>query len=78
MFAATTSKESAWGTGTTYNDANNKYAGVPQNATTGHTVTGYHAGTDTSSWSFKIDVPNSQKTGNYSGSVTFTATAVVS
>ena len=78
MFAADTSKESAWGTGTTYNDANNKYGAIPQNATTGHTVTGYHAGADTSSWAFKLDVPNSQKTGSYAGNITFTATAVLS
>jgi len=78
LFAADTTKESAWGTGTAYDDANNKYAGVPQNATTGHTVTGYHSGADTSSWAFKLDVPGTQKTGSYSGSVTFTATAVLS
>ncbi len=78
MFAADTNKEAAWGTGTTYNDANNKYAGVPQNATTAHTVTGYHGTADTSSWAFKLDVPNTQKTGSYSGTVTLTVTAVLS
>ena len=78
LFAADTNKEAAWGTGTTYSDSNNKYAGVPSAATTGHTVTGFHASADTSSWAFKIDVPNTQKTGVYSGDVTFTATAVLS
>ena len=78
LYAADTTKEAAWGTGTTYNDANNKYAGVPQNATTAHTVTGYHSSADTSSWAFKLDVPGTQKTGSYSGTVTFTATAVLS
>ena len=78
LFAADTNKESAWGTGTTYDDSNNKYAGVPQNATTAHTVTGYHSGADTSSWAFKLDVPGTQKTGSYSGTVTFTSTAVLS
>jgi len=77
-FAADTSKEAAWGAGTTLCDAANKYAGVPTAATTAHTVTGYHAGADTSSWSWEIDVPNTQKTGVYSGNVTFTATAVLS
>jgi len=67
-----------WGTGTTYDDVNNKYAGVPQAATTAYTVTGLHASADTSSWAFEIDVPNTQKTGAYSGTVTFTATAVLS
>lgn len=78
LYAADTNKEAKWGTGTTYNDANNKYAAVPQAATTAHTVTGEVSGANTSSWAFKIDVPGDQKTGFYSGSVTFTATAVLS
>ena len=75
LFAADTTKEAKWGTGTTYNDANNKYAGVPANATVAHTVATYSEGADTSTWAFKVDVLNSQKTGTYSGDVTFTATA---
>lgn len=78
LYAADTNKEAAWGTGTTYNDANNKYAGIPLAATTAHTVTGFHATADTSSWGWKADVGNTQKTGVYSGNVTFTATAVLS
>jgi hypothetical protein len=78
MFAADTNKESAWGTGTTVCDSNNKYAGAPESSTTGHTVTGFHSSADTSSWGWKIDVLGSQKTGSYNGSVTFTATAVLS
>ena len=78
LWAADTTKEAAWGAGTTVCDALNKYAAIPQNAATAHTVTGYVAGADTSSWSWKIDVANTQKTGAYSGSATFTATAVLS
>jgi hypothetical protein len=59
-------------------DADNLYAGVPEAATTAHTVTGYVTGTDTSSWSWKVDAPNTQETGSYSGDATFTATAVLS
>lgn len=77
LYAADNNKEAKWGTGTTYNDANNKYAGIPSVATTAHTVTGFHVGTDTSSWGWKADVANGQKTGAYSGNVTFTATAVL-
>ena len=77
MFAADTNKEAAWGTGTTVCDVNNKYAGVPQSATTGHTVTAYDSNGDTSTWAWKVDVANTQKTGSYSGNVTFTATAVL-
>lgn len=78
LWAADTNKEAKWGTGTTVCDANNKYAGVPAAATTAHTVTGFRSGADTSSWSWKIDAPNTQETGSYAGNVTFTATAVVS
>jgi hypothetical protein len=78
LYEASTSKEAKWGTGTTYNDANNKYSGIPQVTTIFHTVTGFHSGADTSAWSFKVDVPNSQKTGAYTGTVTFTALAVLS
>lgn len=70
-------KEAKWGTGVTYNDANNKYAYIPETATVAHTVTGLHVGADTSSWAYKIDVAPSQKTGSYTGSMTFTATAVL-
>lgn len=79
LFAAETGKNTTtWGAGTTYNDALNKYAAVPETATVAHTAAGYKAGADTSSWAFKIDVPNTQKTGAYSGNVTFSATAVLS
>lgn len=78
LYDADNDKDAKWGTGTTVCDSNNKYAGIPETATTAHTVTGFHSGADTSSWSFQIDVPNTQKTGAYSGDVTFTATAVLS
>lgn len=79
LFAADTSKTTAqWGTGTTACDALNKYAAVPATATTAHTAAGAPKTNDTTSWGFKIDVPNTQKTGAYSGDVTFTATAVLS
>lgn len=78
LYAADTNKEAKWGTGVTVCDALNKYAAIPLAATTAHTVTGFHAGADTSSWSYKIDVQNTQKTGSYSGNMTFTATAVLS
>lgn len=77
VYAADTNKEAKWGTGTTYNDANNNYAGVPETTTTFHSSPGFKAVDDTTSVGFKVDVPNSQKTGNYSGNVTITATAVV-
>ena len=79
MFAADTTPEAKWCNDvcTSYNDADNKYAAIPETATTAHTVTGAVVGANTSSWAFKLDVPADQKTGNYSGNVTFTATAVL-
>lgn len=80
MWGADTTPEIKWcaGTCTTYDDPDNKYAGIPETATVAHTATGFHESADTSSWAFKIDVPNTQKTGDYSGVVTFSATAVLS
>lgn len=77
LYAADTNKEAKWGTGVTYDDANNKYAAIPETATTAHTVTGVVVGNNTSSWAYKLDVPASQKTGLYAGQMTFTATAVI-
>lgn len=61
----------------TYDSSSNKYAGIPAAATIAHTVTGYHEDADSSYWAFELDVPNNQKTGDYSGTITFTATAIV-
>lgn len=77
VFSADTSKEAKWGTGTTYNDTNNKYAAIPQAATAIHTSTGYKTGSDTTSVAFIVDVDADQKSGAYSGDVVFTATAVL-
>lgn len=77
VYSATTLKEVKWGAGTTYNHANNKYAAIPETATTLHSSAGYKEGIDTTSISFIIDVANSQKTGAYAGDVILTATAVL-
>ena len=76
MYAADSQKEAKW-VGTSVCDAANTYAAIPETATTAHTVTGVLAAPDTSSWGFTIDTQNTQKTGDYSGTMTFTATAVI-
>ncbi len=78
--AATTKNTSKWGTGTTGCDALNKWAAIPAASSVGHTVTGYRSGSDSSSWSWKLDTANTQKTGSYTSSSypLFTATAVFS
>ena len=78
MFAADTTKEAGWGTGTTPCVYENAWAAVPATATTAHTAAGAKAGADSSSWGWKVNVINSQKTGMYTGNVTFTVTAVFS
>lgn len=80
MFNADTAPEGKWCADvcTAYDDTDNLYAAIPEAATTAHTVTGPVVGADTSSWAFKLDVPADQKTGNYAGNITFTATAVLS
>lgn len=73
----TSNKELKWGSGTTENDLNNKYAGVPEAATVIHTKSGGPVTNDVSKIGYKIVLPNTQKTGAYSGSVTFTATGLI-
>jgi hypothetical protein len=77
VFSADTSKEAKWGTGTTYNDTNNKYVGVPEFASTIHVSTGYKTGNDTTDIAFAVDVDSDQKPGVYSGPVTITVVAVL-
>jgi len=77
LYSAESAKESKWGNGTTFDDSANYYSGIPENASVAHTVTGAITGEDTADWAFKLDVPSSQKTGSYSGVVTFTATGVL-
>ncbi len=77
VFAATGKDTSKWGTGTTVDDSNNKYAGVPENSTIIHSKTGSPTASDQTSIGYKLVVPNTQKTGNYSGILTFTATGVL-
>lgn len=77
LYSATGKDTSKWGTGTTETDSNNKYAGVPQNATTIHSKTGSPTSSDESKIGYKLVVPNTQKTGDYSGNITYTATGAL-
>ncbi len=63
-----------WGTGNTCDDTNQFYAGIPQTDTTimGHT-TYSNTQTDTEIC-YRINVPSTQISGEYTGSVTYTAT----
>lgn len=76
VFAAT-AKDVKWGTGTTASDANNRYAGIPEAATTINTKVGSPTVNDQTSVGYKLDVTNAQKDGAYNGNVTYTATGVL-
>lgn len=72
-----TGKDAKWGTGTTETDSNNKYAGVPETSSIIHSKTSSPTSSDQTSIGYKLVVPNAQKTGDYSGIITYTATGVL-
>lgn len=75
VYAANTSKEAKWGTGNTYNDPNNAYAGIPELLQEIHNVGGPMNGSDHTFVGLILDAPIGQKPGDYNGNITFTATA---
>lgn len=77
VYIATGKNTTQWGGGTTEGDALNKYAGAPQTVTTIHAKTGSPTAGDTTSIGYKLVAPNTQKTGDYSGDITYTATGVL-
>jgi len=77
LYSATDKDTDQWGTGITESDSNNKYAGVPETATIIHSKTGSPTSNDANSIGYKLVVPNTQKTGAYSGIITYTATGVL-
>ncbi len=62
-----TSIESKWGT-----NPNNNYAAFPTTSTLIHTKAGFASGVDTTVIGYKLDVPLSQKSGNYTNILTYT------
>jgi hypothetical protein len=77
LYSATGKDTDKWGSGTTETDSNNKYAGVPETATIIHNKTGSPTSGDQNNIGYKLVVPNTQKTGDYSGAITYTATGVL-
>jgi hypothetical protein len=60
--------ESKWGVAPT-----NNYAGIPDSVTLFHAKSGYASGGDDTVIEYKIDVPSSQQSGEYTNTVTYTA-----
>lgn len=79
VWAASTAPEAKWCADvcSAEVDPDNKYAGVPETVTTIHAKTGSPTSGDTTSVGYKMVVPNTQKTGDYSGDITYTATGVL-
>lgn len=63
-----TSVDAKWGS-----DPNYKYAAFPNAATQFHTKPDYASGADETVVGYKIDTPTTQKSGNYSNIITYTA-----
>jgi hypothetical protein len=69
-----TNKEAKWGGGASEADPLNRYAGIPQGIDTIHTKIGNPTVNDVTRVGYKLDVPNDQKIGIYTGNVVYTAT----
>lgn len=77
VYEANTNKEAKWGSGSSYNDLLNRYAGIPELMQTMHSSPNYKADFDNTSVAFIMDVSSDQKDGSYSGNVIITAVAMV-
>jgi len=76
VFASTATKNTTWwGTGTTCHDAANLYAGFPTAYTNIMEHSSYSSSSTTTSICYRVDVPSTQKSGSYSGSITYQASS---
>ncbi len=74
VYASTATKNTTWwGTGTGCDDANNKYAGFPSSYQTIMSHNAYSASSTTTSICYKLDVPSTQQSGAYDGTITYQA-----
>jgi hypothetical protein len=75
VFASEATKNTTWwGTGANVTDAANKYAGFAPAQTDIMRHTAYVGTPTTTSVGYKLDVPSTQKSGIYSGAITYQAT----
>ena len=75
VFASNATKNTTWwGTGITETDTNNNYAGFATTQTDIMRHLSYAASSTTTDIGYKLDVPATQKSGAYSGSVTYQVT----
>ena len=69
-----TKNETWWGTGTSQEDTNNKYAGFPQTSQSIMQHNNYSATATETTIGYKLDAPSSQQAGTYQGTITIQAT----
>ena len=75
VFASTATKNTTWwGTGAACHDEDNLYAGFPTSYTNVMEHASYSSGSTTTSICYRVDVPATQKSGSYTGSVTYQVT----
>jgi hypothetical protein len=76
VFASTATKNTTWwGSGSACHDASNLYAGFPTTYTNIMEHASYSAASTTTSICYRVDVPATQKSGSYTGSVTYQVTS---
>jgi hypothetical protein len=63
-----------WGSGSSLNDTNNKYAGFPATAQTIMDQPGYSSQATTTTVGYKLDVPAGQPPGGYDGVIVYYVT----
>lgn len=74
VFASTATKNTTWwGTGSSCHDASNLYAGFPTAFDTIMDHDTYSATSTTTSVCYRLDVPSTQKSGSYNGTITYQA-----
>lgn len=75
VLSSTADKDTTWwGTGTTCADANQRYAGLPDTSANIMEYSSYANGSTATTVCYRVDVPATQISGEYNGSVTYTAT----
>ncbi len=74
VYASTATKNTTWwGTGSACDDSNNLYAGFPSSYETIMNHSSYSPSSTTTSICYKLDVPTTQRSGNYDGTITYQA-----
>jgi hypothetical protein len=74
VFASTATKNTTWwGIGTAFDSAGNKWAGFPSSYAIIMDHDTYSSGSTTTSIAYRLDVPTTQRSGAYNGTITYQA-----